>query len=127
MDILNQLEVKATFFVSGWRLLDPEYENCMVYAHMHGHLIAVHGFTHMNMVDALSLNESIKEIKDTADLILGDTGVSPFLFRPPFGEMSAELGNEVYSMGYDICLWNLDPRDWESSTLDIIQSAQQVS
>ena len=58
----------------------------------------------------------------TAALIRHVTGVSPTLFRPPYGKYNAAVIRAAADLGYRIVVWSVDSLDWESLTAERILS-----
>ena len=54
------------------------------------------------------------QIQRTHDAIVASTGVTPKLFRPPYGGFSLNQRNWANKKwGYKIILWDVDPLDWK--------------
>jgi peptidoglycan/xylan/chitin deacetylase (PgdA/CDA1 family) len=60
------------------------------------------------------------ELRRTHELISETLGVSPPMFRPPYGAMSENLKSVAASMGLAIILWSVDTWDWRSKCPDEI-------
>lgn len=121
-DVLRVLErrgVKATFFVVGERLANPEQHAIARDAHDAGHGIGNHTYSHGTPFGLLEDPAiAISEILRTADLLGDLTGREP-LFRPSTqgGPIDARTFNSLaidYLVrgGYTCVLWNNLPRDW---------------
>jgi peptidoglycan/xylan/chitin deacetylase (PgdA/CDA1 family) len=120
LDVLEAEEVKATFFVLGAKLADPERRALAQRAYTEGHWIGNHTKTHSRPLGMVSDAAQVRaEIMDTQEL-LGDLSHPDRLFRP-FGG-GGELGRHLLSpAAIDILreqamtcvLWNAVPRDWE--------------
>ena len=110
--MLKDNKVKATFFVIGKSLEDPEMVTILKRAFMEGHLIASHSYSHADL--ALLSPEGVKEeIQKTEEIIYQAIGVRVRYVRPPFGSYKAET-NEVFSeLDNKSILWNLDTNDWK--------------
>ena len=81
LDVLDEYDVKATFFVNGIRVAEyPEIASEVV---RRGHSLQNHGYRHQ-LVTALSDAEVRREIVRSAETITRQTGVTPTCFRPPW-------------------------------------------
>jgi peptidoglycan-N-acetylglucosamine deacetylase len=120
LDVLNQFEVKATFFALGSKLADPQCRAIAKRAHAEGHWIGNHTKTHSQPLGRITRSELIlSEILDTQALI-GELAHPDRLFRPfgGGGELGSHLLNaaavEILKNEKMTCvLWNAVPRDWE--------------
>jgi peptidoglycan-N-acetylglucosamine deacetylase len=120
LDVLNQFEVKATFFALGSKLADPQCRAIAKRAHAEGHWIGNHTKTHSQPLGRITRPELIlSEILDTQALI-GELAHPDRLFRPfgGGGELGSHLLNaaavEILKNEKMTCvLWNAVPRDWE--------------
>ena len=83
IDILQKYNVPATFFVVGaWVDKYPESVKAL---HDAGHQIQNHSNTHPNMPQ-LSPEQMKNEIESCNQKIESVTGITPTLFRPPYGD-----------------------------------------
>jgi len=120
LDILARRKLKATFFVLGKNLADPELRKLAERAHAEGHWIGNHTYTHeVPLGDRDDPGIAQSEIGATQDLI-GDLSHPDKLFRPfgDGGQLNSRLLNQeardyLISGGYSCVLWNSIPRDWE--------------
>ena len=115
LEILDKCQVKITFFIVGdWVDKYPEavkkiYEN--------GHEIGSHSNTHPH-VNNLSLEENIKEIKESSEKIEKITGQKPDLYRAPYGEYNNIVIQSANDTGYFPIQWSLDTLDYTGLTGD---------
>lgn len=82
LDMLARRDVKATFFVLG-RFVEqkPEIVRALAAA---GHVIGNHSWDHPRLIFA-SDAETRQQIERTQAAIFAACGVTPTLFRPPYG------------------------------------------
>ncbi|MCQ2435506.1 MAG: polysaccharide deacetylase family protein [Clostridia bacterium] len=121
--LLNEYDIKATFFVIGQNAeLYPETLR-MVAAF--GHEIGNHTYSHSRLIGK-SYEEIRKEIDNANDAILTACGVYPSLFRPPEGYCGANVLRAAKNEGCRVILWNVDTRDWaHTSEKDICANVRQ--
>ena len=111
LQTLEQHQAKATFFMLGKRV--EMYPTIAAQVAAEGHEIANHTFSHPNL-KKLSHKEMTEEIEKTNKLIEITTGVTPTLFRPPYGIYSQDILNYTASNNYSTILWSVDSLDWKS-------------
>jgi peptidoglycan/xylan/chitin deacetylase (PgdA/CDA1 family) len=110
LEALALQNVRATFFLVGEQVRRrPALAREIVAA---GHEVAVHGDRH-----TLLLRRRVGELAGDLDravaTIADATGVSPTLYRPPYGVFSAGALAHVRSRGWRPLLWSTWGRDWE--------------
>lgn len=118
LDGLAKRNVRATFFLCGYRL--REYPKLAARIQNEGHEIGLHGYSHdsMKQMD----NERLeREISDTFALL--PQGCRPVFLRPPGGASSAAVENATRQAGLAILCWTVDPRDWASHDAPAIAAA----
>ncbi|NLB28918.1 MAG: polysaccharide deacetylase family protein [Clostridiales bacterium] len=117
IDILAKYNIKATFFVVGaWAEKYPESVRAL---HEAGHEVMNHSNNHEHFTK-LSSNEVISSITAANKKISDVTGVSPTLFRAPYGEYDDNVISTVRSMGMYTIQWDVDSLDWKDlSAADI--------
>ena len=105
LDMLEQKDVRATFFLCGYRIeAFPTLPEALRRA---GHELGVHGYSH-ECFDAMTPDELRSELSRTAALM----GMSPTLVRPPCGAWNAQVREAAREAGMRIILWSVDPEDW---------------
>lgn len=110
IDILTRYDVKATFFLVGqWVDKYPESVQALFDAGME---IGNHSDDHPHMA-SLSSAEIEAEVSSCNAKIENVTGVSPTLFRCPYGEYDDEVITTVNGMGMYPIQWNVDSLDWK--------------
>ena len=106
IDIFDQYNVKATFFVVGeWVEKYPESVKALADA---GHEVMGHSNNHAHF-NTLSADEIIADINTCNDKVEAVTGVRPTLFRPPFGEYDDHVVTTVRGMGLEVIQWDVEP------------------
>jgi peptidoglycan/xylan/chitin deacetylase (PgdA/CDA1 family) len=110
LNLLDEFNVKATFFVRGlWVKEHPDLATEIV---NRGHALENHSLTHGHM-NAMTDGQVKNEINQTTDIIKITTGYVPYLFRPPFGEYDERILRILKSEGYHYTiLWTVDSYDW---------------
>lgn len=117
IDILNQYNVKATFFLVGdWV---DRYPESVKQLHDAGMEIGNHSDNHAHFTklssegitaDVSACNEKIKAI----------TGAAPTLFRCPYGEYDDHVVSAINGMGMHVIQWDVDSLDWKDLSAEEI-------
>jgi peptidoglycan/xylan/chitin deacetylase (PgdA/CDA1 family) len=120
LDSLGKRGIKATFFVIGEKLADPERRRLSARAHDEGHWIGNHTYTHSVPLGRQRDPDTAEhEIARTQDLI-GDLAHPRRWFRPFGGGgnlddrlLKPSVVDHLAAGGYSCVLWNAIPRDWD--------------
>jgi peptidoglycan/xylan/chitin deacetylase (PgdA/CDA1 family) len=120
LDILGKHGIKASFFVIGEKLADPERRRLSARAHEEGHWIGNHTYTHtVPLGQQRDPAAALHEIARTQDLI-GDLAHPKRWFRPFGGGghlddrlLKPSVVDYLCRGGYSCVLWNSVPRDWD--------------
>jgi peptidoglycan/xylan/chitin deacetylase (PgdA/CDA1 family) len=110
LNMLDQYNVKATFFVRGlWVKEHPDLASEIA---KKGHSLENHSLTHGHMT-TMTDAEIKDELCRTADIIRETTGYQTHLFRPPYGEYDNRMLRILSEEGYPYTiLWTVDSHDW---------------
>ncbi len=118
IDILGQYGVKTTFFVVGsWVERYPESVRALSEA---GHEVMNHSSSHAHF-SKLSHSEIVSDITTCNEEIKAITGVSPKLFRCPYGEYDDHVIQAVRSLDMTPVQWDVDSLDWKGISAAEIQ------
>ncbi len=124
MPLLNALRAggaRATFFI--WGQHAQQNPDLLRAEQAAGMWIANHTFTHPCLT-RLAEPAAFTEISRTQQTIRGITGLTPTLFRPPFGDTNTQIRDAEARLGLTEVLWTVDSRDWAgASTARIVQAA----
>lgn len=119
IDILDRYGVNTTFFLVGdWAEKYPESVKAL---HDAGNEIMNHSDSHAHF-SKLSADEIVADITRCNEKIAAVTGVTPTLFRCPYGEYDDHVINAVNSMGMTAVQWNIDSLDWKGLSAGEIQN-----
>jgi peptidoglycan/xylan/chitin deacetylase (PgdA/CDA1 family) len=111
LDVLAARDVQATFFLVGEQVLrNPTIAAEIVAA---GHAIGLHCHRHRNLLRLAPWQ--VREDLTRAQTVIEDaTGVSPALYRPPYGILNATALRLARRAGRRTLLWSQWGRDWEA-------------
>jgi peptidoglycan/xylan/chitin deacetylase (PgdA/CDA1 family) len=80
-----------------------------------GHEVCNHSDTHPHM-PKLSESDMKKQIESCNEKIKAITGVSPILFRPPYGDYNNAVVKTAQDLGMYAIQWDVDSLDWKNPT-----------
>jgi len=111
LNILEQYDVPATFFVIGSRI---ERNIDIVHrANDMGCEIASHTWSHRMLTRAS--DENIRsELLKAKSAIEAATGAPGLIMRPPFGSVNARVRSVAADLGIPVIYWSVDPQDWRT-------------
>ncbi|KAJ5520047.1 hypothetical protein N7463_000500 [Penicillium fimorum] len=116
MRILDEEDVRVTFFVVGAGLRDQSSNFTEFYEEMlkKGHQVALHSNTHPKMESLTTIREIDDEIIQAAHVFKRQLNIESSYFRPPFGTVAARLRQELarHIPNPYIVNWSVDVEDW---------------
>jgi peptidoglycan-N-acetylglucosamine deacetylase len=110
LDRLDDLGMRATFFCLG--RYAQHFPGIVMETIQRGHEIGVHGFAHDHHL--WRTPGWVRRDLDAALEVLGDCGVSPRWFRPPYGQASIGTVLAARARGLDLVHWSAWGREWEA-------------
>lgn len=111
LDSLDANGAKVTFFLRGDHAAEkPALVRRMAAA---GHEVGSHTYSHPELT-RLSAARQRSQI-DRGVQAITDAGVTPTLFRPPYGAYDAATKRSV---GAPLVLWSVDTRDWKTRSTE---------
>jgi peptidoglycan/xylan/chitin deacetylase (PgdA/CDA1 family) len=113
LDALAKHGARATFFLIGRFVKQrPEIVRAIVDA---GHEVGNHTWDHPLLIKCSSA-ETRRQLRDTQAAIEDACGVSPTLFRPPFGGRRPGTFAIARELGLTPVMWNVTCYDWSATT-----------
>ena len=100
LDLFDNYNIKATFFVVGKDLLVPEKLSLLKEVVNRGHEIANHSMTHAEGFSFLSYPEKLREIEDAERIIQDKLGVLTRGFRTPSNDVNSDVLKILQDRGY---------------------------
>ena len=119
IDVLQDNNVKATFFMGGCFADDNEELVDRIFSS--GNEIGNHGYFHKDH-KKLSFEENKQEIYATDKLLTAFTGQKPVLFAPPSGSYSSATLVSAEELGYRVVMWSKDTIDWRDKDENLVFS-----
>ncbi len=115
IEVLARHDVKATFFVLGKFVEQkPDIVRALVAA---GHVIGNHSWDHPRLIFA-SDAELRSQVERTQTAVFDARGVTPTLFRPPYGGRRPGTLQAVRKLGLEPVMWNVTCYDWKATSAD---------
>jgi peptidoglycan/xylan/chitin deacetylase (PgdA/CDA1 family) len=112
LDVLAGRGVRATFFVTGSRVVDRP--SLIARMAREGHEVANHTYAHDRLTDLSE--EQIRRTVDRTDRAIRAAGAPALrLVRPPGGATSTRVQDVLARAGYGHVTWTIDPQDWRTS------------
>lgn len=112
LNVLKENNVTATFFITAHYLNTAE--ELVMKMIKNGNTVGNHTVNHKCLVN-LNDDEIKKEIMDLHTAVLEKTGYEMTYFRPPKGEFSARVLNDIQALSYKTVLWSNAYDDWDAS------------
>jgi peptidoglycan/xylan/chitin deacetylase (PgdA/CDA1 family) len=124
LDLLDRHGARATFFVLGWRVrARPELLREIA---RRGHAIGNHTDTHPRLVwhTGTTVDDEIRRCQRAVE---DAAGISPRLFRPPFGYRHPRLATLAARAGIGhVVTWSVITRDWTGRSEVIARRCARV-
>ena len=110
VEILNERNIKATFFLVGFWV--DAYKDEVAFLADNGMEIGNHSKNHLHMssLDAAKIKEEIEYVNLAVRNL---TGVTPRVFRAPFGEYDNQVIAAAEDAGMLPIQWDVDSLDWK--------------
>lgn len=118
LDILDQYQAKATFFMIGSRM--EEYPEIVEEVSGRGHLIANHTYTHPKNLRAESPESIKKEVDRCQQSIERLANQNACLFRPPRGILNQKIIKMLHKQGYTVVLWSISADHHDAPTPELM-------
>lgn len=110
MDICDEYQIKATFFLVGFWI--EKYPDMVKEIYNRGFEIGIHSSDHLDMTK-LSRSEIRDDLSKNLKAIEDLTGYKPKLFRPPYGYYNNNLIDVCEELGLLCIEWSVDSLDWK--------------
>jgi peptidoglycan/xylan/chitin deacetylase (PgdA/CDA1 family) len=113
--ILDELEMRATFFVLGEQFVKhPDLVHAMA---ERGHEVATHGWSHRSALRSSPI-QIRRDLERAIRLHEEELGRKPRFYRPPYGHISAATLREVSRQTLELVLWS----DWGREFAETVPS-----
>jgi peptidoglycan/xylan/chitin deacetylase (PgdA/CDA1 family) len=120
LDLLSQYGARATFCVVGNRV--NSYPDIVRRVVAENSELIGHSWDHKQLTK-LSADAIQAELAKTKDMIYETAGVSPTLYRPPYGAVNNSVKAVSASLGLSIINWSIDTKDWKSRNAESVYQA----
>ncbi len=117
LDILDEYEAKATFFIGGsWA---DDNVDCVREIYNRGHEIGSHGYFHKDH-SKMSYDANLEEIRPSVKLLEMICGKKVELFAPPSGAYNDNTLAACASLGMKVIMWSRDTIDWRDNDVNVL-------
>ncbi len=116
--MLERAHAQATFFMIG-RQVTSEFRSTMLRELRNGDVLGDHTWSHPDLTQA---DDVRSQLASTIAAIRAQTGYTPCVFRPPYGDYNASVLQTARSLGLSTVLWNVDPADYTQPGTGAIES-----
>ncbi len=110
LEVLDENDVTATFFMTGYFL--RQFEESARKIEAAGHEIASHSNTHPRLTEKAGY-DMMREIQRPAEDIMAMFGKETTLMRPPFGDVDKNVIAMARAEGQEVIMWTIDSHDWD--------------
>ncbi len=117
LDGLSERNVKASFFLCGYRV--DQYPRLTARIAQEGHEIGTHSDAHRFFSEMKPL-EICEDLTASTEKLEAVTGKRPSLLRPPGGIYDTDILKQTSCADLPIILWSVDPDDWCCSSSETI-------
>ena len=121
LDLLDEYDAKATFFLVG--IWVEKYPELVKEIAARGHEIGNHSAKHPSMtkVSEAQMREELRTMDDQLEALIGQRTK---LFRPPYGDYNDKVVTVCRDAGYEVVQWSVDSLDWKNlGVQDLITKA----
>lgn len=106
--MLARNHAQATFFMIG-RQVNASYRSTLLSELRNGDVLGDHTYTHPDLTRSGDVRGQLQK---TLAAIRAQSGYTPCVFRPPYGDSDAAVVNTARSLGLATVSWNVDPSDY---------------
>ncbi len=119
LDILDEYEAKATFFIGGsWA---DDNVDCVREIFKRGHALGSHGYFHKDH-SKMSYDANLEEIRPSKKLLEMICGEEIGLFAPPSGAFGENTLSACDFFGMKVIMWSRDTIDWRDKDVNTVVS-----
>ncbi|MDE6667299.1 MAG: polysaccharide deacetylase family protein [Clostridia bacterium] len=119
LDILDEYEAKATFFIGGsWA---DDNVDCVREIFKRGHELGSHGYFHKDHAK-MSYDANLEEIRPSVKLLEMICGQKIELFAPPSGAFCENTLSACAFLNMKVIMWSRDTIDWRDKNEEWIYS-----
>jgi peptidoglycan/xylan/chitin deacetylase (PgdA/CDA1 family) len=116
LDILQEYNVKATFFMLGPNIL--KYEDTVKRMNQEGHYPGLHSMSHdhKTLYRSGGSTNFIREFTEAQAIVDSVTGFKPTLIRAPYGsapQIGESFRGAIANAGFKMWDWTIDSNDWK--------------
>ncbi|MGD8415296.1 MAG: polysaccharide deacetylase family protein [Candidatus Latescibacterota bacterium] len=119
MDVLDQLGIKACFFMVGQEAM--RHAGMVREVTERGHSVGNHTYSHRSIV-GLTRKDLEVEVVESGKRLSDLSGQDVKMFRPPWGKLDLRTARFLISKGQQIVMWSVDSTDYKYAGADDIMT-----
>jgi peptidoglycan/xylan/chitin deacetylase (PgdA/CDA1 family) len=108
VSMLARSHARATFFMIG-RQVTSAYRDTILRELREGDIPGDHTFSHPDLTRS---REVRGQLDSTIAAIRAQSGYTPCVFRPPYGDVDVSVARTARALGLATVTWNVDPSDY---------------
>ncbi len=111
LDVLKEYNIKATFFLVGFKM--QRHPEVVRRIYEEGHSVGNHTFSHPDF-NLLTKEEVFEKQIERCEAVFNELLlIQPTMIRPPYGKIKDEQIKFLGEKGYRIIDWSIDTYDWD--------------
>jgi peptidoglycan/xylan/chitin deacetylase (PgdA/CDA1 family) len=122
LEVLKDKNVPSTFFCIGKHV--AQYPQILQQVQEQGHVIGNHSYSHGKLFDLLSAGKMYTDLQQMNAITRQAIGITPLLFRPPYGVTNPNLAKAIKKSGFVTVGWTI--RSLDTITPDADKLLQRV-
>ena len=120
LDLLDELKIKATFFLVGQNV--EKYPDLCKSIIRRGHEVGDHGYRHIHPWTCLPCCAAIDLFRGSLVLKKHTDSARTFWLRPPYGKLNLTVLFYVLWNGRKLAFWDVDSRDYQTQPPEKLSS-----
>ncbi|MBB5075005.1 polysaccharide deacetylase family protein [Nonomuraea endophytica] len=120
LKVLKKAKVKATFFVMGKQV--ERRPSVLKRTVADGHAIGNHTYGHPSLPSLMD-EQVTTELRSTQEIVERVAGITPKMFRPPYGHTDERIVELAAQEGMSQVMWTGTTLDWQSRDVKKIKAA----
>ena len=117
LDALKKYNFHGTFFMVG---VEAQGKKSTIQTMMkNGNELGMHSWHH-DYLTKMSEAQIESDVAKTRALIKDYTGVSPVMFRPPYGATNDTVYKALKNKGCPVIMWNINVNDYETTSSEVV-------
>ncbi len=117
LEALKRYNYHGTFFMVGVEAQGKK--STILTMKENGNELGMHSWHH-DYLTKMTLAQVESDVAKTRSIIKDYTGVSPVMFRPPYGATNDTVIKALKNKGCPLIMWNINVNDYETTSSDVV-------